>query len=341
MNKPEKTSDFSMDLEIASVQNRLDDICAKIANVKSIIANEIFGQEKVIDLCLCAIFGGSHSLLVGMPGVAKTSLIAAIAKALGQDFKRIQFTPDLMPSDILGSEILETASDQSRNFRFVKGPIFTQILMADEINRASPKTQSALLEAMQENRVTIAGHSYQLPLPFHVLASQNPIEHEGAYPLPEAQLDRFLLQIDVPYPDEETEKKILLHTTQQNKKIETTPLAPSDLLEIQDFVRQFPISERFLDIVMALVRNLRPQTTKFENVQKYIEWGPGPRAGQALIMASKARALLRGRPAPSLDDLNFVAHSALIHRISFNWAAKSANVTLNDLINQIFEDAGA
>lgn len=306
-----------------------------IQNIQNNISKHIFGQEHTISLCLCAVMAGSHALLVGMPGVAKTLMVNVIAKSLGQDFKRIQFTPDLMPSDILGSEILETAQNGARNFRFIKGPIFTQILMADEINRASPKTQSALLEAMQENKVTIAGEIHQLPSPFHVLATQNPIEHEGAYPLPEAQLDRFLLQINVPYPDENTERKILIESTGANNLQIESAIAPQRLLELQNIVRELPISDRFLEVVIKLVRELRPETSDNANVKKYLEWGPGPRAGQAIIMASKARALLRGRAAPSLDDLNYVAKSALCHRISLNWQAKSDNIKIENLIEEI------
>ncbi len=307
-----------------------------IAKVKQSIATKIFGQENVIDLALCAVFANSHALLLGMPGVAKTSLIIAIAKALGRDFKRIQFTPDLMPADILGSEVLENAEDGSRTFRFVKGPIFTQILMADEINRASPRTQSALLEAMQERKVTIAGVSYDLPKPFCVLASQNPIEHEGAYPLPEAQLDRFLLQIDVPYPDFETEKQILSNSQSLNSENETA-IGETDLELIQSICAQLPISEKFLDTIMKITRALRPQTSDIALVKECLEWGPSPRAGLAIIAAAKARALIKGRASPSLDDLHFVAKPALIHRHALNWNAQSKNIGFDQIYAEVLD----
>lgn len=328
-----------MDKNINSTSAEYENATKNIEQLFNNISKQIYGQENVINLCLCAIFSGSHALLVGMPGLAKTLLILAISKALGQEFKRIQFTPDLMPNDILGAEILQTNDVGNREFRFVKGPIFSQILMADEINRASPKTQSALLEAMQEKKVTIAGHIYDLPSPFHVLATQNPIEHEGAYPLPEAQLDRFLLQIDVNYPDENIERKILTQTTGPDISDEIIPLEANALFEIQKIVRQIPISDKFLDTTLNLVRQLRPQTTKFENVKKYIEWGAGPRAGQAIILAAKSRALLRGRFSPSLDDLNFVASSALRHRIELNWNAKSNNIKIESLISEILNNS--
>ncbi len=340
MNKSE-IEDITNQGDISVEIKNFNNFHAKIEDVKSQIGKQVFGQENTIDLCLCAILAGAHALLIGMPGVAKTSLVAAISQSLGQDFKRIQFTPDLMPNDILGSEILDTDKSGNRNFRFVKGPIFTQILMADEINRASPKTQSALLEAMQEGRITIAGNSLELPKPFHVLATQNPIEHEGAYPLPEAQLDRFLLQINVPYPDEATERKILIETTKSIENHISKPLVQNDLIEIQRIVRDLPISERLLETAIALVRNLRPETSNIEFVRQNVEWGPGPRAGQALILASKARAFLRGRSAPTLADLQFVAYSALCHRISFKWGVQNSGNDLNDLIKEIFDGFGA
>lgn len=311
-----------------------------IAKIKTCIDKSIFGIEKIIDLSLCAVFANSHALLVGMPGVAKTSLIIAIARALGRDFRRIQFTPDLMPADILGSEILDTASDGTRAFRFVKGPIFTQFLMADEINRASPRTQSALLEAMQEHKVTIAGHTYELPKPFCVLASQNPIEHEGAYPLPEAQLDRFLLQIDVPYPDFEAEKQILSQTDWQNHEFEMAEIENDDFENIQTVCSQLPITEKFLETIMLITRSLRPQTTEVALVRECLEWGPSPRAGLAIIAASKARALINGRASPSLDDLYSVAIPALIHRHSLNWNAQSKGIGFIQIYQEVLDKLG-
>lgn len=295
------------------------------------------GQENVIDLCLATVLAGGHALLIGMPGLAKTKLVESIATSCGMDWRRIQFTPDLMPSDILGSEVLDEGPKGGRSFRFIKGPIFSQILMADEINRASPRTQSALLQAMQENHVSINGINYELPKPFHVLATQNPIEHEGAYPLPEAQLDRFLLQIDVPYPDADTEREILLKTTTNEALWSAQGATPSEVQELQILVRDLPISERFLDIVLGLVRELRPETTSIANVKKSVVWGPGPRGGQSIILAAKARALIKGKLSPTIDDINFVALSALQHRMALNWDAREHKVNCASLIGEAFD----
>ncbi len=303
------------------------------------INSVIIGQDAVVNLSLCAILGGGHALLIGMPGLAKTKLVEAISNACGLRFNRVQFTPDLMPSDILGSEVLETDENGKRSFRFIEGPIFTQVMMADEINRASPRTQSALLQAMQERRVAIFGKNRALDNPFHVLATQNPIEHEGAYPLPEAQLDRFMLQINVPYPDEETEREILLKTTGDIDDIQTQGIKVGELLSLQEMVRKMPIGEDFLNSALTLVRQLRPETTKLKIVRENLEWGPGPRGGQALIMASKAHALLRGFVTPSLFDLSSVAHSALSHRMALNWNG-GVNQTPQALIDAAFTSLG-
>lgn len=319
---------------------KIENINQYIKKLKNSVHSVIIGQDNVVDLCLCSVLASSHALLVGMPGLAKTSLVNAIAHALNLDFSRIQFTPDLMPADILGSEILETAQDGSKHFRFVKGPVFTQILMADEINRASPKTQSALLQAMAEKEVSIAGQNFKLPSPFHVLATQNPIEHEGAYPLPEAQLDRFLLQINVPYPDEATEREILLKTTSSEKLEQIEGVNFEQLVELQNYVLNMPLGEKFVNSVLGLVRNLRPETTKLESVKTCLEYGPSPRAGQALILASKARAAIMGKASPSLDDLYFVANSALIHRMALNWQGRANNIKAEDLIKQVFDIIG-
>lgn len=323
------------DLEAAEARiERARDIIAKI---KASIGTAVLGQENVIDLCLATVLAGGHALLIGMPGLAKTKLVEAIANSCGMDWRRIQFTPDLMPSDILGSEVLDGDQTGNRSFRFIKGPIFSQILMADEINRASPRTQSALLQAMQENQVSINGINYPLPKPFHVLATQNPIEHEGAYPLPEAQLDRFLLQIDVPYPDEATERQILLKTTTNEVLAANQGAGPAELRELQKLVRDLPISERFLEVVLGLIRELRPETTSIPNVKKSVIWGPGPRGGQAIIMSAKARALIKGKISPTIDDLNFVASSALQHRMALNWNANEFEINCNKLIVEVLD----
>ncbi|TPW03079.1 MAG: MoxR-like ATPase, partial [Alphaproteobacteria bacterium] len=272
---------------------------ALLARARAEIGRTIFGQERVIELVLAGVLAGGHVLLVGAPGLAKTKLVAALATVLGLDWGRVQFTPDLMPADIVGSEILDQDDAGRRSFRFVPGPIFTRLLMADEINRASPRTQSALLQAMQEHQVTVAGQAYALPEPFHVLATQNPIEHEGAYPLPEAQLDRFLLQVDVPYPDAETERRILVETTGLGEQTPSAVLDASSLIALQRLVRRMPVGEKVLAAILELVRSARPGGSPDPRVNKHVAWGPGPRAGQALMLAVRARALLRGRLAPA------------------------------------------
>ncbi|HRE45208.1 MAG TPA: MoxR family ATPase, partial [Terricaulis sp.] len=260
----------------------------KLAAVRAEIGKAVFGQERVIELALAAVLAGGHVLLVGAPGLAKTRLVEAMARVLGLDWARVQFTPDLMPADILGSEVLDQDEAGKRHFRFVKGPIFTQLLMADEINRASPRTQSALLQAMQERHVTVAGQGYDVPQPFHVLATQNPIEHEGAYPLPEAQLDRFLLQVDVPYPDTETERKILIETTGLGDAQPQAVLNPAALIRLQQLVRAMPVGEKVLASILELVRSARPGSRHDPRVNQHVAWGPGPRAGQALMLAVRA-----------------------------------------------------
>lgn len=299
------------------------------------IGKRVFGQTAVIELALSAILAGGHALLIGAPGLAKTRLVETIGSALGLDNGRIQFTPDLMPGDILGSEVLDESSDGSRNFRFLKGPVFTALLMADEINRASPRTQSALLQAMQEKQVTVAGVNYALPAPFHVLATQNPIEQEGTYPLPEAQLDRFLLKIDVTYPDAETERRILIETTGNEDQEITTQLSAEQLTALQTLVREMPVGEKVLNTILALVREARPEQTQDDSVRKHVEWGPSPRAGQALMLACRARALLRGRLAPSIEDVEALATPCLSHRMGLRYAPVGEAPTVEDLINRL------
>lgn len=306
-----------------------------LARVKEEIAKAIFGQERVIELALSAILAGGHALLIGAPGLAKTRLVESMGTALGLNASRIQFTPDLMPSDILGSEVLDESASGERSFRFIKGPIFTQLLMADEINRASPRTQSALLQAMQERHVTVAGVRYDLPAPFHVLATQNPIEQEGTYPLPEAQLDRFLLKIDVTYPDVDTERKILIETTGTGDAEVQSGLTAEELRKLQTLVRQMPVGEKVLAAILAVVREARPEQTADERVKRFVDWGPSPRAGQALMLACRARALLRGRLAPSLEDVEALAEPCLSHRMAMRYDPTGQAPVLRDLIDDL------
>lgn len=317
---------------------RVDSALEAIAAVRAGVAGAIIGQERVVDLTLATILAGGHGLLVGAPGLAKTTLVEAVGVALGLNWGRVQFTPDLMPSDIIGAELLETDEVGRRSFRFQQGPVFTSLLMADEINRASPRTQSALLQAMQEGHVTVSGQNYDLPAPFHVLATQNPIEQEGTYPLPEAQLDRFLLQIDVPFPDRETERKVLLATTGHQTLKAQAALKPGDLETLQAFVRDMPIGERILEAVLDLVRGARPESATRTDVKDNVFWGPGPRAGQALIKAAKARAFLRGRVTPSLDDLTAIARPALLHRMALTWRARADGMEAGALVDALVQD---
>ncbi|MGF1474827.1 MAG: AAA family ATPase [Geminicoccaceae bacterium] len=306
----------------------------ELARVRDEIGKVIFGQDDVVELSLAAILSGSHALLVGMPGLAKTRLAGVLGTVLGLDQKRVQFTPDLMPSDILGSEVLEEQGDGRRQFRFVKGPIFCQLLMADEINRASPRTQAALLQAMQEHRVTIAGDDHRLPEPFHVLATQNPIEQEGTYPLPEAQLDRFLLQIDVGYPDEAVERQVLIATTGATEAKATSIVDAQRLIELQRLVRLMPVGDAVVDAILKLVRGVRPESATTPEIAKLVSWGPGPRASQALMLAGRARALLQGRLAPSLDDVHALAEPVLQHRMALTFAARADGVTIHEVVRK-------
>jgi MoxR-like ATPase len=310
-----------------------------LARVREEIGKAIFGQERVVELVLAAVLAGGHGLLVGAPGLAKTRLVAAMAQVLGLPWARVQFTPDLMPADILGSEVLDQDEQGRRHFRFVKGPIFTSLLMADEINRASPRTQSALLQAMQEHHVTVAGVAHDVPQPFHVLATQNPIEHEGAYPLPEAQLDRFLLQIDVPYPDAEIERQILIETTGLGD-VELEPILNAEgLMRLQRLVRLMPVGEKVLATILQLVRSARPGTSPDARVNEHVAWGPGPRAGQALMLAARARALLRGRLTPSIDDVAALARPALVHRMQLSFGARADGLDIDTLVDELAEKA--
>ena len=306
-----------------------------LARVKSEIGRAIFGQERVIELALAAVLAGGHALLIGAPGLAKTRLVEAMGTALGLASQRIQFTPDLMPSDILGSEVLDESPGGQRSFRFMKGPVFTQLLMADEINRASPRTQSALLQAMQEKHVTVAGVRHDLPAPFHVLATQNPIQQEGTYPLPEAQLDRFLLKVDVTYPDLDTERRILIETTRGADAPVRPALDAGRLMAIQALVRQMPVGEKIVAAILNLIREARPEQTSDARVKRLVDWGPSPRAGQALMLAARSRALLRGRLAPSMEDVEALAEPCLGHRMAMRYDPTGDAPKLSDLINDL------
>ncbi len=310
---------------------------SQLAQVQKALSSVIFGQESVIERTLITLLAGGHGLLVGVPGLAKTLLVETTGQVLGLEARRIQFTPDLMPSDILGSEVLDEAPNGQRSFRFIKGPVFAQLLMADEINRASPRTQSALLQAMQEKHVSIAGVRHDLPRPFHVLATQNPLEQEGTYPLPEAQLDRFLMQIDVDYPDFAAEKRMLLHTsTHQAPPHNPALLTGEQLMQLQSLTQQMPIGENVLEAILRLVRAARPQETTGNS--SLLLWGAGPRASQALMLASKARALLQGRFAPTLEDVAHLADPVLKHRLALSYGARAQGLTPSTFIAQLVED---
>jgi len=316
-----------------------DDVAARFGAARQNLGHVVLGQSEVIDLTLATLAAGGHGLLVGAPGLAKTLLVSSIGNLLGLDARRIQFTPDLMPSDILGSEVLEESAGGRREFRFIKGPIFCQLLMADEINRASPRTQSALLQAMQERHVTVAGVRHDTPAPFHVLATQNPIEQEGTYPLPEAQLDRFLMQINVGYPDEAAERRMVIATTGPETTSLAAVMAPSDLMRAHAVVRQMPIAERLLDAILAIVRSARPIDGADERVRTLVGWGPGPRASQALSLAARAAALIDGRKAPSLDDIRRLAKPVLRHRMALNFTARAQNIDVDAFIDEIVAKA--
>jgi MoxR-like ATPase len=305
----------------------------QVRNAKAAVSAVIFGQDRVIEHALITVLSGGHALLVGVPGLAKTKLVDTLGVVLGVDAQRIQFTPDLMPSDILGSEVLEESPGGKRSFRFIAGPVFAQLLMADEINRASPRTQSALLQAMQEQHVTVAGVRHDLPKPFHVLATQNPLEQEGTYPLPEAQLDRFLMEIDVDYPDREAERRILFDTTGAEETKPKPAMNADDLISAQRLVRRLPVGESVIDAILALVRSARPGSEAAEG--RMIAWGPSPRASQALMLAVRARALLDGRYAPSIDDVLALAESVLKHRMALTFAARADGETIPGIIGRL------
>ena len=311
-------------------------LAARLAEARTSVERRFVGQHQVVEQVLAAILSGGHALLVGQPGLGKTMLVDTLATVLGLDSNRIQFTPDLMPADILGSEVLDALPDGSRAFRFIEGPVFTQLLMADEINRASPRTQSALLQAMQEHEVTIGGRHRPLGRPFHVLATQNPIEQEGTYPLPEAQLDRFLLQVDVDYPDRATERDILLATTGVQQGAAHAVFDGPGLIAAQQLIRRMPVGESVLDAILDLVRALRPGAEGATPwAAQSLVWGPGPRAAQALMLVCRARAVLDGRFAPNLDDVAEMAAPVLRHRMALSYAARAEGGTVDALVARL------
>jgi len=321
--------------EGADLAARADAAAARLAEARAAIGRAVFGLDEVVERALAVLLSGGHGLLVGAPGLAKTRLVHTLGVVTGLDDKRVQFTPDLMPADILGSEVLDVDDAGKRAFRFIPGPIFARLLMADEINRASPRTQAALLQAMQEGFVTVAGERHDLPKPFHVLATQNPIEQEGTYPLPEAQLDRFLMQIDVPYPDREDERTILLATTGAEDPEAEPVLDVAELVALQTLVREMPVGEAVVDAILDLVASARPGPEADPDVRDGVAWGPGPRAGQALMLACRARALLRGRLAPSTEDVAALAEPVLKHRMALTFAARADGLTLEGLIGRL------
>lgn len=324
---------------MADAQELVKDIEAladKLNAARNSIGQQIIGQQGAVDLSLIAMLSGGHALLMGLPGLGKTLLVDTLSTVMGLSSNRVQFTPDLMPADIIGSEVLETADDGSRAFRYIEGPIFAQLLMADEINRASPRTQSALLQAMQERSVTVAGVDHKLPAPFHVLATQNPLEQEGTYPLPEAQLDRFLLQINVDYPDRDTERDILLATTGTATAKSTQVFTGAELIAAQNLVRSMPVGDAVVEHILDLVRACRPDEGEATDlVRETVAWGPGPRAAQALMLTVRARALLQGRLAPSSDDVLVMADPILSHRMALSFAARAEGRVLSDVIADV------
>src|SRR6476619_5341635 len=325
-------------LEDAIVRSA-EQVAGQIRAAKEAISTVIFGQERVIENTLVTILSGGHALLIGVPGLAKTKLVETLGITLGLDAKRIQFTPDLMPSDILGAEVLDESSAGKRSFRFIAGPIYAQLLMADEINRASPRTQSALLQAMQELHVTVAGNRHDVPRPFHVLATQNPIEQEGTYPLPEAQLDRFLMQIDVPYPDHASERRIVFDTTGVEESKPKPTMSSDELIAAQRLVRRLPVGESVVDAILTLVRAARPGPESGE-LGKLISWGPSPRASQSLMLAARARALIDGRLSPSIDDVLDMAEPILKHRMALTFAARADGETMEGVIGRLKQRIG-
>jgi len=319
-------------LEADALLGEIEALGDTLRTVRGAIGRVIFGQTDVVEQTLVTLLAGGHVLLIGVPGLAKTKLVETLGTVLGLDAKRIQCTPDLMPADILGSEVLEESEAGKRQFRFIRGPVFAQLLMADEINRASPRTQSALLQAMQEHRVSVAGAYHELPQPFHVLATQNPLEQEGTYPLPEAQLDRFLLQVDVGYPDLDAERQMLIATTGTANEKPVQAMSAADLQRAQCLIRRVPVGESVVEAILKLVRAGRPGESDIPAVRKHVVWGPGPRASQALMLAARARAVLDGRLSPSVDDVVALAKPILGHRMALSFTARADGVTIDDVV---------
>jgi MoxR-like ATPase len=321
-------SDSALAEEIEKLGHRLQ-------TVREAVGHVIFGQQAVVDQTIVTLLCGGHALLIGVPGLAKTRLAETLGQVFGLNEKRVQCTPDLMPADILGSEVLEEDAEGKRQFRFIPGPVFSQLLMADEINRASPRTQSALLQAMQEHRVSVAGHPHDLPRPFHVLATQNPLEQEGTYPLPEAQLDRFLMEITVDYPDIDAERRMLVATTGVEAGQVSRVMDPQGLMAAQSLVRRVPVGESVVEAILTLVRNGRPESSAVPEVTDQVAWGPGPRASQALMLAVRARALMEGRYAPSIDDVLALARPILRHRMALTFSARAEGGSLDEVIGHL------
>lgn len=315
--------------------DEIERLGGRLAEARGSVARRFIGQERVVDLVLSSILCGGHALLVGLPGLGKTRLVDTLSTVMGLKGSRIQFTPDLMPADIIGSEVLETAADGSRAFRFIEGPVFCQLLLADEINRASPRTQSALLQAMQEREVTVAGVHRRLGPPFHVLATQNPIEQEGTYPLPEAQLDRFLVQVDVDYPDRAAEREILIATTGAEEAQSHAVFTAAELIGAQKVLRRMPVGEKVVDAILDLVRACRPGEPEGRDLAELLAWGPGPRAAQALMLTVRARALMEGRLAPSVADVAALARPVLVHRMALTFAARARGESLGGIIDRV------
>ncbi len=314
--------------DVAAINN----LVQKRLELKKEISKIIIGQDKVVDQILLSIFSGGHALLVGVPGLAKTLMVNTISQALGLDFKRIQFTPDLMPSDILGSEIL----DENRHFKFIKGPIFSNIILADEINRTPPKTQAALLEAMQERSVTIAGENHKLSLPYFVLATQNPIEQEGTYPLPEAQLDRFMFAIKLDYPTFQEEVQVVKSTTSNEKPVINPLFNAQEIIDFQELIRRIPVADNVIEYAVTLVSKTRPDNSLSNDfVKNYLDWGAGPRASQSLILAAKTNAAFSGKFSPDIEDVKAVAIGILRHRIIKNYKADAEGISEEMIINKL------
>jgi MoxR-like ATPase len=336
MNKGKTMSVEPISREVTTeLEQDVASLMPQLKAARESIGRVIFGQREVIDLCLTSILSGGHFLLMGLPGLGKTKLVDTLGTVLGLDHARVQCTPDLMPADILGSEILSTAADGSRSFNFIKGPVFTQLLMADEINRASPRTQSALLQAMQEYQISAGGKTYDLPRPFHVMATQNPLEQEGTYPLPEAQLDRFMLQINIGYPDAADERRMMLATTGAMEEKAVKVFDSETVAKAQAIIRRLPIGQKVVDGILHLVQSGRPEQSNIANVKKFVSWGPGPRAAQAFMLASRARALLDGRYAPSMDDVAALAPAILQHRMALHFSARAEGKTVHDIIAEM------